>query len=463
MERKRRRSVKTPERKIKQNVSKLDVPLECQDPEEYGNFDKEQMWMMNHGALDLVLIENASELARLVMMDPGDEETLGSIENVLYHIAEANSWKVKGRKLKTCGVLSSETFPLQTKFRYIDQWSGTKEEYDEKVQVMKTQLKEIDGDCVFAVLGVRVRDDPNDSSGHYASFCFDRVENKVFIFDAMQGGKESGAINLDFRSEDYKLSIIELARDIGIVNDFIYGDLTELVREIFKSPIIKTQSEYSMFFRQLAFDIFGAKSVEIEPGFNLRNSLQLTGGFSSNSPLSVELTDFFIPDRTIEALNYQSTESQNHFCYMWALWSIHIRMTGRSISEIANFIYTQKIDPLIVIKRYMWSLFTSKDLKLIDKIPKRYLDFFKRNFPVVWSNDPVRQMIITTHFERYAFPVTACPQKGGINTCLEASMANLPRLEVQMKTPNTPQVEETVRCMIKNENMWGAIQDESSD
>src|SRR5271167_4487725 len=75
----------------------MDVPLECQYPKEFGGLDEEQELLIEIGALDLVLIENAAELLRQVMMD-GD-----NIEAVLRELSRSN---------RGCATLTSQTFPL---------------------------------------------------------------------------------------------------------------------------------------------------------------------------------------------------------------------------------------------------------------------------------------------------------------------------------------------------------------
>ena len=75
----------------------LNVPLECQFSKDFGDLDEEQELLVATGALDLVLMENAAELVRRVMMD-GD-----NIEAVLRVLSRAN---------RGCSVLPHRnTFP----------------------------------------------------------------------------------------------------------------------------------------------------------------------------------------------------------------------------------------------------------------------------------------------------------------------------------------------------------------
>lgn len=198
------------------------------------------------------------------------------------------------------------------------------------------------------------------------------------------------------------------------------------------------------FFTKLARDIFGINDIVFDSRFDERTSLQLTGGFSSNPPLMLLLNDSpVLTEEEKESIMLQSTESQNHFCYMWSIWSLHLRMIGQDPYNIAQFIYGYRIDPLTVIKRYIWSLFNYKDLKLIDQIQIKYRAFFEYHWPAIWSNDPLRFLVKNTVFRRYTVPLDTCQD---LNECINLSYQQLKVISEQNLTPLTEKSEELIEC-----------------
>lgn len=376
--RKRQLSAETPEK------PKLDLPLECQDPEDFGGFDKEQTILLNKGALDLVLIENAAELMRRVMMEPGN------IEKVL---------KLLSKTYAGCGVLPAETFPIYTGDRQLDwQNTGTLQEYQDSTSGMREQYLALSRkkgvNCISAVFGLMVDD---DGSGHYGSFFLRKGENRVYIFDSMQDSPQGSA--------------------------------------------------YTVFFAQLARDVFAINDVVFDSRFGPRTSLQLTGGFSANPPLMLrserQFGDPVLNKEQIEMIKLQCTESQNHFCYMWSIWSLHLRMLNKDPYEIALKILERNVDPLTVIKRYIWGLFNFKSLNLISQIPEKHRAFFRYHWPVIWTNDPLRSLVKNDFFRRYVIPLDVCQD---LSSCAVLSYEELKIITEQNLTSPTPQSIELIEC-----------------
>lgn len=379
-----RKRTLTPESSPKESSARIDLPLECQHPEDFGFFDAEQHFFIDNGALDLVLIENASELMRRVMMEHGN------IEKVL---------NLLSKTYDGCGVLPSETFPIYTS-DIKEKWqnTGTEQEYRNAVEGMKRQylkiIKKKNIKCVYAVFGLLVDE---DGSGHYGSFHFNPATGSVNVFDSMQ--------------------------------DSNFG------------------SAYTAFFIRLAKDIFGVDNVQYDNRFSVYTSLQITGGFSANRPLMLEpkfaAYGTQLTETEKKTVMLESTESQNHFCYMWSIWSLHLRMIGQEPYDVAKDIYLKGIDPLIVIKRYIWSLFNHEKLRLIDQIPEKYQEFFVHHWPVIWSNDPLRMLIPNAFFNRYAIPLSQCKN---LTDCVVNSYSNFETINAGDMTPLTSETYELIEC-----------------
>ena len=351
-----------------------DIPLECQVPSEFGEFDEDQKDLISEGAYDLILCENANELVRLVMMKEGN------IELVLSELAKYYD--------ENCSITRSETFPLQyvskgkpiprsslTKDE-IEDLTGTFEDYMAKVKQMSKEIQQLKRTSRY-ILGVyativEVLDD-DTYSGHYGSFFYDSKTKSVLVFDSMEDSKKGSA--------------------------------------------------YTPFFLQLGRDLFGTSKVE-SPTCNImqtRNSVQITGGFPESNPTILRTRDKYElikkfrpnedPERVMWKLRMQNTESQNHFCYLWAIMILHIRLASASADprdknvitpqNAILSLYDRQIDPLIIIKRYIWALFYCPELSLIKKIPLKYRKFFEKNFPAIWTNDIMRKFMFSPAFLTY--------------------------------------------------------------
>jgi len=352
--------------------SNLDLPLECQDPDLFGEFDEEQKLIYEDGGLDLILIENAAELMRRVMMSGVN------IEKILAALSE---------RYQNCGVLPSYSFPIYK--GHPSDITGTLDQYVKGIKLMKRHIQKLKNhDCIFAVVGLIV---DRDGGGHFASFFKQKDENHVTIFDSMSPGQI-----------------------------------------------------YSKIFAQLAKDMFLVDNVKIENRFTDKTSLQLTGGFSENDPVSLEIHKIGTKHERA-MIRLQCTESQNHFCYMWSIWSIHLKMLELEPFQIAKVIYENRIDPLTVIKRYIWGLFTHPKLRLIDQIPEQYRDFFREHWPVIWTNDPFRDLYPYTTFFKYRLPVETCDD---LSKCISLSYSPLIRLNVDDRIAPTEKTEKTIRCFM---------------
>jgi hypothetical protein len=157
------------------------------------------------------------------------------------------------------------------------------------------------------------------------------------------------------------------------------------------------KSAYTAIFSQFAQEIF-----EIEPTVlfypDRQTCPQPTGGFVNREP---EETD----EKYLVKL--QNLDSQNHFCYLWAIWYFHVFITQgeEGIENIFQELSREFIPPLVVIKRYIWSIlhsFYPTDKKLAElltevistaheqMVDKKTIDFLTRffmlNFRYIWDD-----------------------------------------------------------------------------
>lgn len=329
-------------------AARVDIPLECQDKSfDRAGLDDGQKDLIRTGALDVVLIENAAELIRRVMMRGNN------IEKILTAVS----------KTKGCIMIPAQTFPewmdVRLGLESVEGQNKYQNKYNLRVMQTKTIVEQLKKNhkygCLFSIFAL---DLGGGAGGHWGGFYYDIQSHKLEIFDSMQVDEEG--------------------------------------------------SFYTSFFRQLGTHIFGVafKDINFSSDFSFETSLQRTGGFLDDDASITES---------------QSTESQNHFCYMWSIWFIHHKIAGIDIFDSAEEIFKNHVDPLVVIKRYMWALI-HLDLDgevLVDQIPRKYRTFFDRNFLAIWTNDPERSFESEGKFNRYRIPE---PIAKTVDECLTESL-----------------------------------------
>lgn len=347
-------------------TAKTSVPLACQNFDDFENLDAEEKMLIRSGATELVMIEEASNLVDGVKRSEIDGEW--SLNLILQEIASV--YKVK-------------YLPWDIFYGFEpdnkDPCDGVKilksvEKYRKTNAVDKLK------DLTVTIIAL----DFGDIGGHFGAVLYDPKNKEVHLFDSMQGNE-----------------IEDWCHEKGCsTNTWQFECLLKL---IFRGAAIKRSRE-----------------------FTEETSLQFTGGFSGTEPYSIIKWRRENPTRSLGKLAKlidQSTESQNHFCYMWSLWAIQHHLEGMDVAESAASILSSGTDPLVVIKIYIWQLFRLRlgKLSLIDYIPVSYRRFFEVQFPGIWTNDPHRKFSTSTDFARYVIKMPSAPKN--IRECLRDSLA----------------------------------------
>jgi len=152
------------------------------------------------------------------------------------------------------------------------------------------------------------------------------------------------------------------------------------------------RSMYIESFKDIARAVFMTEDLHVEnfdPAYNYR--LQYTGGFMHIPPqhIASDGKDWYEHDHITQKmvkmtehekheLKFTSTESQNHFCYMWCIWYLHVKMAGLDLVDVVEK-RMLGIDPLIVIKNYIWNIMTYTGFKRELSMER----FFNENFRLV--------------------------------------------------------------------------------
>jgi hypothetical protein len=309
--------------------------------------DQEEMDLIcKYGALDLVLIEGASDLIGDVIKN--------NLELILEKIVLASN-------NKNVEYMRSETFPFyvnqDVKHKYFlkDETVKNSDEYFQLVSEYREEFLSKKQKDIVTVLALNL-----GNEGHYAAVYYSN--DTVYLFESM-----SVKIHPTHR---YKY-------------DSSY----------------KSAGYYTPYYVSLAKDIFSPRKITVPDCISEELSLQFTGGFPSHMPLKVRTSNKTKEEQRL--LSIQSTESQNHFCYLWAIWWLHLRLVDMNFET--NIKIFNKLDPLVAIKRYAWCILVS--LNLLAEIENK--DFFKKHFMSIWSNVPLTDKL-SLQFGRYDIPLPKC-------------------------------------------------------
>jgi hypothetical protein len=373
---------------LKKNV---DVPLSITYPDIVGEIDEDETDLMCNGAYDLILIENASEIFRLIAMDT---DLIESIMNIIIKENKGKDKTLYSKKIlrldkgiktyepdkaitsNNIYVVDSHSFP-DVETRYIlepkiitdpDTFEELKE-YLETIRIARLDIQKIkDGqknDRYSIMMTVALS---GDDGGHYASLIYEHHgtsgDDRLYLFDSMQ-----------FNDGDDK----------------------------------RSSSGYTHGFKFIGLLLFNIKPKVIDD-ISMYASLQITGGFLENESAFVNdgIEKKLLDDRTVKYLTIQNTESQNHFCYMWGIWYTHLRVLNIDVASISETLYKNNIDPFIVIKRYIWYIYIYLNLKdtikeHFHKDGRFFISYFEKHFPCVWTNttDMSLESKLSLTFNRY--------------------------------------------------------------
>jgi hypothetical protein len=225
-------------------------------------------------------------------------------------------------------------------------------------------------------------------------------------------------------------AILHIGADLGEVGHYGIAIKNGKKVVVFDSMQVKGDSGYTAIFCQFAQDIFGIEpTVLLDP--DKQTCPQPTGGFVNREPGESDEKYLY---------RLQDLHSQNHFCYLWAIWYFHVFITEGedAIANIFQELLKKRIPPLVAIKRYIWSIlhsFYPTDRKLGElltevistaheqMIDKKTIDFLTRffmlNFRYIWDD------MGTGNFQLYS--VIECDlhkfrNMANINECLKYSM-----------------------------------------
>jgi hypothetical protein len=298
-----------------EDKEKFSKPLELTYPALFGDIDAEQKLFIENNATKFVLLENANNFPVLMKDIPK------FTDNIISKIIE-DTEKATGITYKNLG---SYGLPIIIKEKYYqdkDAHALVYEDYPNQAKVYEVVLAKIkkyaksrrigpDTNAVLHIGGQLVETDVVDDEtkgGHFGIII--KKGDKVYVIDSMQPG-------------------------------------IPVKKQKSRNPYI-AHSLYSAFFLQIAHEVFGIQG-EVLP---LTRSIQPTGGFVSPKE-DMESDSFYY-------WRLQNMDSQNHFCFFWAVWFFHIfAINGPEyVKDVVEEVFGREnsVDSLVVIKRYIWAL-----------------------------------------------------------------------------------------------------------
>jgi len=369
---------------------KLGTPLELTFPELYGDLDEEQLDIIAHGGNSLVLVENAADVIRQM------KNVHGFLENIMETLLKETKSDYK--------FLGSYTFPAILKKNALAKWKTNKNltngMHGEDAKLTKQYDREVG-----------------------------KVLNAIKHKDASTNAVLHMSINISTVSE---VNGKDIESDVG---HYAVAIKTGKNLTIFDSMQYNGASPYSGLFWQIARDVFNMSGKVLNSPKTKAKCPQVTGGFVEGKRPKETKEEFLT--------RLQDMDSQNHFCYMWAIWYFHIFLLRgqKGVEKIFDEIAKDCIPPLAVIKRYIWSwvlkLYPGKVLEdlisvAIDddreqKPTKAQVDFvtkfFLIHFRYVWDN-----MDGNTPFNLYA--IADCDREKFVtfsaDDCLNYSLEIIP-------------------------------------
>ncbi|MCA9748278.1 MAG: hypothetical protein KC414_04180 [Romboutsia sp.] len=314
----------------------------------HDEFDDEESFLLKNGACSLILIERATEISRLYLVDDIDEEGKDRVTKIYDSLFEEycnSDCRLLQHNLDVYFDFEEESYKIfkPSQLRSLKKRVHDKFKKDPQINKMFIQIS---------------LDIGTEAGGHNTFLMYLKNENRVYIFDSMSA-----------RSK-------------------------------------KSKSAFYPALVTIATNIFKVKPESLTCGYNFY--LQLTGGFSDNPPYALAMLpkeDFEkLRPKFVKLLKLQSTESQNHFCHVWSIWATHILISGRNIYDSMQRIINNDLDPLVVVKRYVWGL-------------NKYFSFpshpcYEAFFPLIWSNYVGNSFnkqdllpFMSKHFNLYEIPM----------------------------------------------------------
>jgi hypothetical protein len=307
-------------------MKELEELLEDKYPFIFGELDDEQKMLPK----SLLLIENATDIVNIL------KNTHGFLEDVFEHIISENESKYSFLGSYTIDYMMKpeyadyKKFPelfisesyTYTKAKDLGETSRKSRKYDIAIQKIKDAKKDVKGDMVLHI-GARL-----EAGGHYGIII--KKGKNVIVFDSMQVFTEDGK--------------------------YVSG-----------SSAFFIQVAKEVFGKSYKYKVFSRKTV-VDPEIS---SVQITGGFIWDPSDKIEI---------------QNMDSQNHFCYMWAVWFFHMFILAgeKWINQAMDLMMADEGQPhpLIFIKKYTWGIINviyPTDKKLEDAIKKAVVEVLEDN------------------------------------------------------------------------------------
>jgi hypothetical protein len=316
----------------KDTLEKLWRPLEETYPEIFGTYDEEQLYLITLKAKPVVLLENASEfISKIKNMQGSSKESnpFGYLEQLINTIIEDNK--------EDYFFTQSYSIPYCMKKKYCIPGSGTDNLHqDERYVSLVSRNRQT------SLTGRALKDFQLCSKNS------DKYDETIKEIIEMYKDKIKAVIHI----------ALDIPHDCG----GHYGIIIRNNETVYVFDSMQPKTQYAYFFKQIAVDVFGNVKIE-DLNISFDSCPQITGGFVSSVKGDEEYNN-----------EVQNMDSQNHFCYYWAIWYFHAFILGTTKEALESV--RQSNHPLVIIKKYIWATlhFLYPDLIALKKLFKEAIN-----------------------------------------------------------------------------------------
>jgi len=283
------------------------LPLELTEDDE--EFDGCQKMLVEWGAYDLVLIENATQIAKELYILPNLEIIMNAI----------------GEEFKGITYLDSQTFQLR---------DGKLVQSIIK-DYIKDNARELRGrNTIVTTLAL----DLEEAGGHYAAFILS-PNKTLYVYDSMASSAEDPS--------EYLVTFRKLGEQIFKPKKVLLNSCIN----------INTYLQYTGGFPE---HIDPPRLQKLRALYNISSRPRRRRISSDQDELCNE---------HMFKLRQQIPESQDHFCPMWSIWLIFAKINNIDINKVVQ---ENKLIPLVIIKRFVWCIINYLQLNDDNKLYREY-------------------------------------------------------------------------------------------
>jgi len=345
--------------------------------------DSVQRRAVERGFLSWFWAQHASELTRQVLLEvhaTREEDRYYAIERILdalcdeYKQQHTKKKKSRGKAPPWGRVnwIQSRTFSTAELRRHP---VGKKRPSSDRIAKARDDVREVIDHCdtIITLFGTTYKQD----SGHYCAVLYEKKTHTLYLWDSM-ASLEPAFVRAAKLIFEHPLQGAPVDVDVHVDAKTPGG----------RRPITIVRQDIA------CREAHEEKHLVPQP----------TGGFSINTASWVQKAlelKLINKEEWLELRSY-GTEAQNHFCYGWSLWTLQLVLSGKNVCKVFETLFYKKhLDPLNVIKRYLFALVHCQklsELQLRARInalePQGFEGFWEKHFLCIHGLDAEQRIAL---------------------------------------------------------------------